>query len=205
MKLIRVIHFLNLATVLALLILLFNFVSEIYPGPPVYPEYAHITLYLDRNFDEDEVDVIMSAAWEWSEATNHRIEYDVVQMPVKNPNLKDSVFIVKKTPDDPSIFLKDLFGGNQTLGLFEPGYVNSISLVTDRLNDDNYRRVVLHELGHSLGIGHLKELEDMDALMFPYTSMKLDDGSIINTGSDHVTNKDLVQFCKLYHCNADKL
>lgn len=206
MKLLRVIYYLGLTITLSWLLVFYTIVSEIYPGQSAYPSHAHITLYIDRTFDNMETDAIMKAAWEWSEATNHIIEYDIIQLPTKEKvKHKNSIFIVKRSPDDPQIILMDLVGHNETLGVYEKNRLPTIAIVSERLNDSNYKEIVLHELGHSLGLEHLESLEDLDALMFPYTNMKLEDGTIIPTGSEFITKKDLIQFCKLYHCDADKL
>ncbi len=206
MKLLRVVYYLGFAITLSLLLVFYGVVSDIYPGQATYPDHAHITLYIDRTFDEMETDAIMKAAWEWSTATNHIIEYDIIQLPTKEKiKYKDSVFVVKKSPDDPQIVLMDFTGHNETLGVYEKHYLPTISIVSERLTDSNYKEIVLHELGHSLGLAHLESLDDLDALMYPYTNMKLEDGTIIPTGSEFITQKDLVQFCKLYHCDANKL
>lgn len=206
MKLLRVINSLCVAFICALVVNLYCMVAEIYPGEPEYPTHAHITLYLDRHFEDYEVDAIVQAAWEWTVATDHRIEYDIVKLPTKEQMRRNNVvFIYKRSPDDPVIILRDLVEHNKTLGLYEGGHLPSISIIADRLDMDIYKEIVLHELGHSLGIKHLESESDMDALMYPYASIALPDGTIIPTGSDHITYKDLVAFCKLYHCDADKL
>ncbi len=205
MSRLKVIHCLSLATIVALILVLFNFVSEIYPDTPEYPKHAHITLYLDRNFSEDESEIIMQAALEWTRATNHIIDYDVVQLPSKEKiYFKDSVFITKRSIDDPQIILMDFTGKNKTLGVYERRGVPYISIVADRLHSEDYKEVVLHELGHSLGIGHLEGDENIDTLMYPYTSINVD-GIVIKTGNSHITKKDLIAFCKLYHCDVNNL
>lgn len=206
MKLLKIINYLSFAVTLSLLLVLFFFVSEIYPNKEPRPDHVHITLYLDRNFYDYETDAITKAALEWSEATNHIVEYDIIQLPVEGKiKYSDSLFIVKKAPDDPKILLMDFAEKNETLGVYEPQGLPSISLVADRLADDNYKEVVLHELGHSLGLEHLEGQDNMDALMFPYTNVELDNGDIIPAGSDHITEKDLIAFCKLYRCDVSKL
>lgn len=149
--------------------------------------------------------MIMKSAWEWSEATHHRIEYDIVQLPTDEPmKYTDALFIVKRSPDDPRIILMDLEGG-ETLGVFHHDMLPTISIVSERLGADNYKEIVLHELGHSLGIKHLEKISDLNTLMYPYSNVVLDDGTILPAGSDHITKKDLIAFCKKHHCDADNL
>lgn len=195
-------NFFILSIVVGILIGLFITLGEIYPGEDSRPDQPHVTLYVDRNFSEAEVDIIVGAALEWSKATNHTVEYSIVLLPTKEkPDLKNAVFITKRSVDDPRIILMDLIGDTQTLGIFEKRGVKYIALVTARLNEDNYKSVVLHELGHSLGLKHLEGNANINTLMYPYMSIIMEDGTIIPAGSDHITKKDLAQFCKLYRCN----
>lgn len=206
MRLLKVINYLTLLTTLAILISIFSFAATIYHGPKVYPNHVHTTIYIDRNFDDFEQEKIISAAMKWTMATEHLVEYDIVQLPTyEKIDSKNGLFFVKISPDSPEIIVMDNIKKTSTLGYFESKYgLATISLVTDRLLDDSYEGVVMHEIGHSLGIDHLESLDDMDTLMFPYISMNVG-GVIIPTGSDHITDKDLVAFCKLYHCDASKL
>jgi len=204
MKLPKVIHYLCFALIIVTILILYNFVAKIYPGSRDWPEHAHITIYLDRTFDNTETDMIMKAAWEWSEATNHRIEYDIIQLPTEEPmQYHDVLFIVKRSPDDPHIILTDLDGG-KTLGVYYHNVIPTIFIVSERLGD-NFKEVVLHELGHSLGIKHLDKISDLNTLMYPYSQIILDDGTILPAGADHITKKDLTAFCKLHHCDVDHL
>jgi len=204
MKLPKVIHYLCLTLILVTILTLYSFVAKIYPGARDWPEHAHVTLYLDRTFDNIETDLITKAALEWSMATNHRIEYDIIQLPTNEPmKYTDSVFVVKKSPDDTTIILMDLEGG-ETLGVYHHDALPSISIVSERLGD-NFKEVVLHELGHSLGIKHLDGMSNLNTLMYPYSQIILDDGTILPAGADHITKKDLIAFCKIHHCDADHL
>lgn len=176
---------------------LFAAIQDIHPAPKPYPTHAHITIYLDRNFDDFEQETIIRAAMEWTETTNHIIEYDVVQLPtLGHISYEDSVFITKISPDHPDIILLDQTNKNTTLGYFDTkSYLPHIALVTDRIKDNDYYAVVLHELGHSLGLSHNEGIDNVGTLMFPS----------IDFGSEHITMTDGKKFCGLYHCNPMKL
>lgn len=177
--------------------LLFIEVGKIHPAPQPYPTHAHITIYVDRNFDDFERETVLMAAMEWTSTTNHIIEYDVVQLPTLNKiDYDNSVFITKISPDHPDIILLDQTNKNTTLGYFDTkSYLPHIAIVSERITDRDYYPVVLHELGHSLGLTHNEGIENVGTLMFPS----------IDFGSEHITMTDGKKFCRLYHCDPMKL
>jgi predicted Zn-dependent protease len=82
--------------------------------------------------------------------------------------------------------------GNGTIGYYDDrDIVPAILIVSDRLDDkDEYRAVVMHELGHALDLQHMNGADGIGALMSPSMS----------TGSFHITDKDVAQYCKIHHC-----
>jgi hypothetical protein len=197
MKLFHGLNYFNLLSSFIILIYLFVFASDIYKQPKVYPNHIHTTIYIDRNFYDYEQEIIITAAIKWSKATNHIVEYDVVQLPTNEKiDAENGLFMVKVSPDSPEIIVMDNVKNNITLGYYDTKYgLSTISLVTDRLNDYTYEQVVLHELGHSLGLQHLVGANGFNTLMYP----------TIDIGSETITEKDLKQFCSLYHCDVSKL
>jgi Matrixin len=191
----------NLTRIIALLtsvictVLLIAFSTVITPPPKTYTEQSHITLYVDRDFDQNGQDIIIQAALEWTEATNHLVEYSVVRLPVLGTiDVENSIFITLVSSDFPDIMQLDQ-GGNITLGLYRgKGQLRYIMLVPSRLDETNYKTVVLHELGHSLGLKHSAPIK-FGTLMYP----------IIDLGSNHITETDLIQFCQIHHCNINDL
>jgi len=199
MSLVKFLNYICFLTTVVLLFVFYFEVSEIYPNkfPKERPNHIHTTIYLDRNFNDVEVEYIMQAAWEWTETTNHIAEFDVVQLPTHDKvDVEHALIMVKVSADYPDIIIMDNIKKTTTLGYYDSKSVLPfIALVQDRLDDFNYKEVVLHELGHSLGLEHVDGEKGMLTLMYPY----------VDLGADHITQTDLEQFCELYHCDAKKL
>lgn len=194
MKLIR--FLIPLLTIIAL-ILLCNYASQVYQPEKIYPAHFHKTLYLDRNFTDDQVFSLTSAAVSWTEKTNHIAEFDVVQLPTDEKiSVSDAIIMVKASPDYPEVMIIDRAIKGITLGYYnDSGLITYILLVSDRIDEDFYTSVSLHELGHSLGLEHNKGIEGIGTLMYPSADF----------GADVITNKDVENFCKLYKCDPEKL
>lgn len=188
----RIFLFTNLLTIILLVFAtqLISYFSEV---TPEYPNHVHKTLLLDRQLDSEEVIFITQAAWEWTEATNHIVEIDVVQLPNKEELLnEDAILVMNASPDYPNILIQEAIEKKIILGLYtKQNGLNIIELVSERITDKQYKEVILHELGHALGLPHNEENLGMDTLMSPY----------IEFGTDHITQTDLDSFCKLYHCH----
>lgn len=204
-KLSKRIDFYTLSLILGLLAGLYIFVSSIYKEKE-YPNYVHTTLYLDRTFDDFEEEAIMEAAVEWATVTNHVVDFDVVKLPANNIDLDNSVIITKVTPDYPMVIVLDTTNDNSTLGYCDNKYIiPHIALVNERISNEDYKPVVMHELGHHLGLKHNEGLDNLDSLMFPSRGVYIKSAGVFLPSSNIITHKDGVNFCKLYHCDPNKL
>jgi hypothetical protein len=156
---------------------------------------VHKTLYLSREINDEEMFCIIDASLEWSEVTNGQVIFDVKRLPQKNFDKENAIVIFNVDPDFPDIILMDGTRGPVTLGYYDHSYgLSYIALVDNRLDDNNYEEVVLHELGHSIGLEHSGGADGIGTLMYPN----------VDEGSYHVTDKDLKQLCELYHCDASQ-
>lgn len=184
---------------------LYNFVTYIYADQE-YPNHLHTTLYIDNNFNDFEQQAITEAALEWATTTNNIIQYDVVRLPTDDIiDARSSIVISKQTPDHPNVLALDTTNDRTTLGFYDKRtFIRSIVLVSQRIAPEDYKTVVLHELGHSLGLEHNSGIDGMDTLMYPSRNITIDDITI-KSSSDHLTLIDGIQFCKLYHCNPKEL
>lgn len=172
-----------------ILFIIYNKVAKI---DELKTNQIHTTLYLDRTFNEEQKISIIEAAFNWSKATQNIISYDIISLPAKIKNVNKSIIVVNVTQDYPEIITLDTLNKTHTVGYYNAnGYVKSIWLVSDRLSTFSYKQVMMHELGHSLGIEHNEGISGVNTLMYP----------TIDLMSDSITNTDLVKFCKIYKCN----
>jgi hypothetical protein len=164
------------------------------------PEYTHYDIYVPSNFDERDIRSMEYAANEWEEKTHHIVVFKFFNH-IDNSTITDrthSVFIMKANANNGVIKNMDKqlseLEPRLTLGLYNPNYrIPVIILVPDRIDDDeSYQAVIMHEFGHAFGLGHNVQKE---TLMY----------ETINDGSSHITKNDLIEFCRLYYCNANKL
>lgn len=164
--------------------------------PKSYPAHYHKTLYLDRNMSQYELEQIVAATIEWHEATGGIVTFDVKRLPQPDIIPANAILMLHVTPDFPDIIILDNLNQNSTLGLYtHESSIYYIALVADRLTEDDYKSVVLHELGHAVGLEHNEGENGVGTLMYPS----------IEKGADRITYTDIKKFCKLYRCNPAEL
>jgi predicted Zn-dependent protease len=169
-------------------------------------ENLHKRVYIDTNFSPDERVFINEALKEWECSTKHLINFTIIS----DENDSDlSIKSIKPTNkfiidadlrlntdkvvmgEDPN---RDSSTQYQTVGLHNQ-YSNppTIFIVQNRIDRNiDVRAIVMHEIGHDLGIKHIK---DENSIMFINRT----------TGSQHITNLDLKAFCDLHDCKNLKL
>lgn len=180
------------------LVLLYNITDRMFVKAKPYPKHVSKTLFVDNHFSDKEFQMIKEAAQEWTLKTHHIVDFRVEHLPSKKV-LKASkdLLVLPVTSNFPDIILcDDYYHYSNTVGFFnDSGPLHFIEIVTDRVREDIFKTVVLHELGHSLGLEHDQTDDGIGSLMFP----------AIDMGSDHITEEDLLQFCSLYKCDVEKL
>ena len=144
----------------------------------------------------EEVAHVAVAAAEWKKVSNGEVSFDLVKLPQSNIDVKKAIFIINVTPDNPEIMYLDQFNEATTLGYYHTinGIIDYVYLLPDRIEEKQFDGVVMHELGHALGLKHIIGLEGIATLMCPS----------IDLSALHITNDDVVKFCQLYHCDASK-
>ena len=157
------------------------------------------TVYIDKRFSKIEINYIEEALNEWSEKSNNllqfKVEYNInINEKEYIKNKYQSIMIEKTHSSDTEIVFVEKLSETTLIGLCNTSTAPiDVMIIFDRLkNKEEYRSVVIHEIGHALG---LKHSDIRWTLMYPY----------IDSGSYHLTYYDMEQFCKIYSCNVKDL
>lgn len=171
-----------------LYILLFSFsliatnISDVYvsraPANPIKK-----SLYVDGRFARWEIESIHNAAEQWTYETGGLVEFEFVSSMKIEP---DTVIIFKKNHEEEEVQSVDIEIKGNSLGYYSKN-TNIIAVVYDRIYSiDLYEEVVMHELGHALGLGHNSI---PGTLMYPDTSY----------GITTIGPLDVHRFCEMYN------
>ena len=169
------------------------------PTTAPHARRAVYNLYISSDFDENEVNIIQSSALEWQEKSNNIVMYNIyynfdIAKESSIENKRQSVVFIKVSKYDERVtsYEKKLKG--RLLGYCDSSTPTpTILIVYDRLLGREYTQaVVMHEIGHSLSLGHN---EEENTLMYPSQ----------DKSAKHITDKDLQEFCKVWHCDVKDL
>lgn len=162
------------------------------------PTYVNKNLYVDSNFAYHDLLIIRSAAEMWGDSTNGRVKFNIIE----NFNMRDfskieynkNNLVICRVDEDSEMLSK--YGkrvSSNILGYFDSDYSTPIIIVVpDRMTSIlYYRAVLMHEMGHSIGLKHSKE---EGTLMYP----------IADLASWELTKSDLANFCKNYFCEDQR-
>lgn len=190
----------SLALTIALLVVFAEIATPIVQRPQVEHKLpVHKTLYLERSVYDEEMFHILEATMEWNRATNGQVVFDIKQLPQRNIRPADGIIVFNVTPDFPDIILMDSINDMTTLAYYNGrGILDFIAIVDERISQKDETAVVMHELGHALGLEHPDSKEHPEigigSLMY----------SNVDMGGTHITDDDLKQFCNIYHCDSSK-
>lgn len=154
-------------------------------------------VYIEKAYGPYEKIEIINSLHSWECNTGNMVRYVIVDNYDYSYSIDPyhSLLIVKANKETPEIKKVDdrlvaEKSERRTAGLFVPrdkNHPDRIMLVSERVFLSSYFRVMTHEIGHSLGLGHHKS---MDSIMYAHADQN----------AKHITMNDLVQFCQIYHC-----
>lgn len=143
----------------------------------------HIPVYVDGEFSAAEKDAIRDSVLAWNDALNgytvleiETMSFDMdVKVLEKIETQHQGLAIMKVLSNDP---LVDLVADEGTLAWVDGLGGHNMFIIEDRIGRRNLRAIVMHEIGHALGLPHIAV---KNTLMFPnynFGSTCIDDVTI---------------------------
>lgn len=154
-------------------------------------------IYVDGTLTLDEIVCIREASNHWVHRTKGLVRMNVVYVDHDKKNFPEKttyndIVIRKLNSDSAFVLLTEKIEKIAVYAFYEQKNLYSeINLVTDRyLTNKICTSVVMHELGHSLGLSHAKT---SNALM----------SEGFDKMSEDISDVDIIEFCKIYNCKPD--
>ena len=182
------------ASLLTLFLILSSCASAHQPGP--HTESYIVPVTFDTALTAAQREATLSAMGQWNRQTGGAVFFTEVPFPATTLAQERflGVLIGVANSDHPNILIMDAMAKGTVLGVTFSGTRSPASnqtlilMVQDRLDNESWRGVMLHELGHSVGIGHLGDTEAVMYHLYKRNSSKC------------LLKSDLDAFCEKQVC-----
>lgn len=156
-------------------------------------------LYVDDTFTRSDVSCVEAAAERWAQRTKGLAKIIVVPLTRESSAIpkytdRNDVIMNRATSSAGIVYFIERYSGSQLFGYHQPFVDHSeITMIVDRYKNEEMCTVVLmHEIGHSLGLHHN---DDPSSLMYGGT----------DSMPTFITRRDLAEFCSIHGCRVEDL
>jgi len=144
-----------------------------------------VPVYIDKSFNAQELAQIESAFDQWTYSLNGYMEFKIVARDVDFEHLKEVVdSVIDRTGQGLEIIPEtdaSAFESPSALA-YVPGAIQEgkwypspeIHIVRDRIGERDLRQIVLHEIGHTLGLDHSPVKNTLMYFQYPQNSPCVD-------------------------------
>jgi hypothetical protein len=150
---------------------------------------SYYKVLADENLSEGHKIAILESLNEWAVKTNHTFRYELSFIDMSEQPQDTS------SPHTIKIYVKDPGDGLLGWTSWQPDTYSAYMFVKPSIDDNLFRRVMLHELGHSFNLnfkGNVHYQGPYESVMYPAIS-----------NAQHLCCPELLAFCNNYGCQVD--
>jgi len=159
----------------------------------------NIKIYLDQDFGAGDKVAVVEAVEQWQYALNGYFRFEIDDhygmgvSEMQEAERGSAWLILKINSKNEMVVGHDLAGKHITLAFVNNIGGNRIFVIRDRINNNQVKGIVMHEIGHLLGASHVNEDDD---LMNPIYD---------NANSQCIDKNTMQQVAQFQHLKFDNL
>lgn len=149
---------------------------------------SHYVVYVDSSFSYFQNQIIARSLEDWEEASGHEFRYEIVFSDDLNTEQVNGVIkILNIAPTE-----ENEYGhAYMDFDLKTLRTVSGLIIMNSKIRDEQFRQVVLHEIGHILNLDH----QDSESIMIHL---------IADTNINRIQYKDVVNLCDIWKCTVGR-